>query len=280
MQVPQSLIQLIVKVYKYYSGEGKHAQNAGEYAQGAWDFLRNEHDDVADIVAGTFLDSLEKYITEEQKDACIHPAAMGFRPELGYTFSTFYQNILRYKLIDIEREMKRGGRKVRSIEEMEVYINMIHDIFDHSKILLIKPTSKHVYFYKKDLSVLNQQEKNFLALQSQIYCTNKVAANYMNCSPTTVGRIWKRISRKLFPAFERNWESQLPVLAAGGMMNPAVKTDPQSIAEYERAIGLYNSGEAEADYNPGWSIEEAYFAGRDDDRDFNTPDQIGQLPRE
>jgi len=252
------------------NGEGEHAEKAAEH-------LVSIYYDDAMRATGKYLAHLDEYIIQEQLNNCMMIAALKCpetKPLAGYFIET-----LKNKLYDISFRI----RKKNVIYDYDVFQATEADIvnlFDHKKIKLLNKSKKHVYFYESDLSELKEEEKNYLALFSQIPCTNKIAARRMGESESTVSRIRKRIKDKLMPAYIRNrrrqqsWsideentdiEGEFRAGAAEDLMDTYYPDD--------REAGREVSGAAIGDIlaDKGLGVDSARYLKSDDDDDFNTP---------
>ena len=171
------------------------------------------------------------------------------KPLVGYFIVS-----LKNKLYDIS--FRRKKYIVKHYEEFKAREADLDNLFDHKKIGLLKKSNRHVYFYENDLNVLKDDEKNFLALYSQIPCTNKIAARRMGFSESKISRIWGRLNIKLMPAYIRNQNRQQPGL-------DTIILDQQSAwkAPWPQVRQLF--------IEKSMGIERPHFAGLDGDTDFN-----------
>lgn len=215
--------------------------------------------------AGRYLRHLDPAFIEQQMEGCAIRTAKNYDPKQG-PFVAYYITTVKNKLFDICFRAPRNGEKVKDYEVFKRMEKQVKNIYDHNKILLLNKRPGVVRFYKKDLDVLTEEEKNMLALVSQIWCTNNVIAKAMDISKSKVSMLWERINRKLLPAFRKNRSDQFWQWAGTWLEEEdgAVKTGAAAVNEYLKE-SIYNEGE---NISGGWSIEQAYFAGLDDDSDF------------
>jgi len=238
---------------------GQGAEEAASWLVGLYyhDVLR---------AAGRYLRHLDPAFIEKEMEKCAIRTAHNYDPNQG-PFVAYYITTVKNRLFDICFRAPRNGEKVKDYEVFKRMEKQIKNIYDHKKILLLKKRPGVVRFYKSDLDVLTDEEKNMLALVSQIWCTNNVIAKAMDISKSKVGMLWERINRKLLPAFRKNRSKQFWEWAGtwGLDEHAAVKTSAAAVNEYIKE-SFFNEGE---NMSGGWSIEQAYFAGLDDDDDYN-----------
>jgi DNA-binding CsgD family transcriptional regulator len=205
---------------------------------------------------------------------CALKTAMNYNPKVG-PFVGYYIGTLKNRLYDIAfRNISETKKQIKNYDIFAMAEKKIKNIFDHNKILLLKKRPYNNYgirravrFYKPDLDVLTEEEKNLLALVSQIWCTNKIIAQRMNISDSKVSMLWQRINRKLYPVYKKRRAEQFEWTWGSLLAEDAQESSEQAIREqYYQDIKENEEG----DIQGGWSIEKAYFAGLDDDKDFDT----------
>jgi len=199
------------------------------------------------------------------------------KPLAGYFIET-----LKNKLYDLSFRA-RNKNVIYDYDVFQSSEDDLKNVFDHNKISLLKKNDKHVYFYENDLTILNDEEKNYLALYSQIPCTNKIAAKRMGLSESKVSRIRKRIKNKLMPAYIRNRDRQqykVSEIISGVNDNiegefRAYATENQTDTYYpdDKEAAWETSGAEIGDIlgDQGMDIEKAHYADSDYNTDFNIP---------
>jgi len=253
-------------------------KEGGEGVDQAVEWLVSVHYQSAMRATGKYLRHLEFGIIDGEMNYCALKTAIKYDPKVG-PFVGYYIGTLKNRLYDMA--FKNIGKTKKQIKNLDILVmaeKQIEDIFDHSKIILLKKrknydddwgTRKTVSFYKSDLDVLEEEEKNLLALVSQIWCTNKVIAQRMEISESKVSMLWQRINRKLYPIYKKRRAEQFDWTwgCSYDDTQSAVKTSAEAVEQYRS--DTFDEDE-DGNIPGGWSIEKAYFAGLDDDKDFNT----------
>ncbi len=241
-------------------------KDGGQGVDEAVSWLVGLHYEAALRAAGKYLRHLDPNTIDAEMNYCALKTANSYNPKVG-PFVAYYITTLKNRLYDIAfKNIHKTKARIKNIDIFLMAEKNIKNIFDHNNIILLKKrpssdyygTKKVVHFYKSDLNVLTTEEKNLLALVSQIWCTNKVIAQRMGISESKVSMLWQRISRKLYPVFKKRRAEQFD-WTWGGTLDTS-KAD----------ITAYLNDRYSEKGQDGWSIEKAYFAGLDDDQDYDT----------
>lgn len=229
---------------------------------------------------GKYLAHLGEHIIEEQINSCMMIAALKCpdnKPLAGYFIET-----LKNKFYDLSFRT-RHKNVIYDYDVFKALEADLENLFDHKKIILLNKSKKHVYFYERDLEVLNNEQKNYLAMYSQIPCTNKIAAERMGVSESKVSMIRKRINYKLMPALIRNRErQQLKLQALIANTTDDIEGEFRAYAAEDQSDTYYpDDNEAKRAATgakivdilagEGIGIEGAHYTKSDDDSDYNIP---------
>lgn len=262
-----------MRIIKEHNGEGEYATAAAEYLVSLY------YDDVR-RATGEYCAHLKDSVIENQIKPCMIKAALKCPHSnlAGYFIDTF-----KNKLYDLSFRIKPEKDKV--VKDYEVFKELekkhVKDIFDHNKIILFKKTKRGVQFSKRDLDVLSDEEKNLLALISQIPCTNEIIAKRMGISKSKVDMMIhslhrnnkkrhgsKRIECKLLPAYIRNRNKYGHYNLIDNIIDEQDFLYKQTMqTEMIRLSKTSEDNEDVAEFN----IQMAKYTGSDNDDDFNVP---------